>query len=269
MLVTVQVFCQKPFKGSDSTKLINNVLYDYYGTVAVPRGQVFIPVNPPGSGLSLDENRNLITGLEPHLSDATGNTILVDNVYLTNSHNNFVSAKNVVITNSSGTSSTGADHTIINAPYADVGNDANRAGGESMFIRGFGNIGYNQSGTVLGQNNVQGSLSKTTGLISNQYYNGAIIGANVRTQGNSIYAIGENFNATEPGIHLGSKFYIMYDGRLRINGVVYQFPSTAPQVGDVLTCTAPGVLGWTQGTTAKATAVYNPYTGQYNIIKPF
>lgn len=231
-----------------NTKLINNELFNFFSNgTQVSGGSVVFPPVLPGGGITLDSNRNLITGLNPSIVSSVGNTVLVDNVYLTNSHNNLVAAKNLVINGASGTISSGADHTIYTgAHYSAAFNDANQVGGESSLTGGFGNYNFNSNSFVFGNNNVAGNLSKSL-VQANLYTGGALIGTNLRSQGTNITMIGYSFNSTVTGFHVGfgrAMFSVTTDGKVWINGVAYTFPTSQGAAGSVLTNDGFGNLSW-------------------------
>lgn len=303
MLVTVQVFCQKPLR-LDSTKLINNQLFDYYGSVAVPRGQVIIPTNPPGTGLALDAGGNLLIGNEIEKCEGClKNFVFADAVQLitdvkntsfgtttTRSHNNIVTAIHAKIIGSSGATVTGADHTVYLSPYATVLGDGNFAyKAESVFISGATNISSNPHGTVLGLNNIQGSYSSDTATMTGNYFGGVMLGVALKTKGSFVNAIGYNFSTDVFGTHIGNNKvqFSVVPNQIIVNSdfVLTQQTPTSLRVGQIavddnyLYVGTNSGMKWvalqsgtpsrlTQEEKPKATAVFNPYTGQYNIIKP-
>jgi len=238
----------------DSSKLILNQLFDYYGNTAILRGAVQFPVNQPGSTLSLDSNRNLLIGLNPHLfGNTVNNFVQADNVFINNGSNNSLFGKNVVIDTSDNVFAQVTDgHFYRGSHYSSGFGDGLGIGSYASITAGFGDWNFVTYGAVFGNNNVAGSLTKPQSneeaqLLANKYSGGLIVGQGIRTQGNGIYTIGENFNSIQKGIHLGigaNEFSVLPGNIIVINGVPYHFPSIIPQPGSIFTYTGNGNVEW-------------------------
>jgi len=228
LIHAINLFAQPNKNKIDSATMRDGkTLLNWNGGVSIIRGLVQFPAS--SGGLSLDANRNLLVGLNPIISSSSVfNMIFADNAQIDGS-NNITFAKNIKITGASGTFSTGADHTIHpGADYsttlsgATLGDGGNTAGYAS-FSTGFGNYSLNVHGFVAGQNNIQGSFSKTS-WIANKYKGGALIGDNLRSEGDYIFSIGTNFNTDKPGIHFGfgaPQFSFLPDGTMRFSKYQY------------------------------------------------
>jgi len=239
--LNIIVQAQNPNKNKvDSTKLLANQLFDYYGGIAISRGSVQFPINPPGSGVILDSNRNLLMGLNPTIcATCVGNYIFSDNVQIDNGNNNFVTGKNVVIFGANGVTANVTDG-IFNpgSDYADAGGDANTIGGYASHTTGFGNINNVTQGTAEGNSNRLGRIG-----ISNEFQDswvrGArnivegnwsgtdgrfikIVGNNIEVHGSGVLNTGQQLFVTEPGYSIGinstiESFHI-YPGSVGIPG---------------------------------------------------
>jgi hypothetical protein len=242
----------------DSSKLINNTLYNYFSnnSGALPplnAGSVIFPQQGT-TGIFSDSNRNVIIGTPSSITgNSVNNFVQADNVTINNGSNNSVFGKNLKIDNANNVFAQVTDgHFYPGAHYSGAVGDALGIGAYGSFTIGFGDWNFIQYSLVAGNNNVAGSLLKPQSdseatSWSNRYFGGAIIGQNIRTQGNDIYAIGNHFNSTQTGFHIGfgkDEFSVLPGDIVMINGISYHWPSTQPQPGAVLTYTGSNNLDW-------------------------
>jgi hypothetical protein len=231
------IYCQGQKATLDSTEFRHDSAFDKYSN-----GRSVIEKLRAIGLLKKDVDGSFIIGsIQASSNNHLSNFVPGDNVLLVNSHNNVVSAKNAELYNTSGATVSGADHHLWDAPYADVGNDANNAAGESVFMRGSGNWSSTYAGITLGVSNYQGGFTPEE-VIANKglYTGGALIGLKLRSKGTGIIMLGYNFYSTVYGTHIGygsDQLSVLPGNIIAINGVQYLFTGQ-PQIGSQLTCTA-------------------------------
>jgi hypothetical protein len=253
LLTILITAAQKPtkFSGTDSINITAGNVWEFHtGLQPIFRAKVLTQDN--NSNVSLTTTTS-INGLN--------NFIGLNNGQVTG-HENFSYARNIIIQNANGTFSAGADHTFYKGSnYAtslsggQLG-DANNNAGYAGFNTGFGNWNLNDHGFVSGQNNILGSFDKDP-LKANFYQGGAVIGDNLRAQGNYTYSIGTNFSTTQTGVHFGigaDDFSILPNHTISINGVNYHWPTFYPTgVQSQLVNDGNGNLSWQPVTQTTAT----------------
>lgn len=173
----------------------------------------------------------------------------------------------------------GADSYVdTKADYSTTMGDAQNAFAIGALTNGFGHYAYNENGTTLGTNNVNGALDRVfDASLANRYRSSFISGENMfgagnrqfghgfglRMAGNDIYAFGTNnftnswYNITAPGFYYISGGVSVFEaratGHLVINGLSYRWPTS--QGTGYLYNDGSGNLSWGAPAIAKSQPV--------------
>jgi len=145
--------------GIDSISIVNRKLLSWKNGLSTIKGYI----------VPLDDDNNLIQGINSTVTNGLNNNIIGDGVSIINGSGNIAQANHAQISYSNNGAFFGADHTA-SADYGFIANDANNNRGASGSCFGFGNWNWDENGWVGGSECVNGTPNIPNGDYSTFCY---------------------------------------------------------------------------------------------------